>query len=103
GISFEPKVPRRMAEEENLAAVANVPLFIKYPQQRRGRVSEQPVKTIDIVPTIAAELGIDDVYETDGEPIPRQAGSDALGSAEVEVVNGRSETVTLPITEMIAQ
>lgn len=104
GISFAPGVPRRMADEENLAAVANVPLFIKYPGQEIGRVDRRHVQTVDVLPTIARELDIDDLFATEGEPIPREPDRNpASVEGDVEVVNGRGERVSMPLAQMIEQ
>jgi hypothetical protein len=44
---------RRAVSTANLAEIAPVPLFVKYPEQREGAVDERFVKTLDILPTIA--------------------------------------------------
>ena len=44
---------RRAATTANLAEIAPVPLFVKYPGQRDGATDERFVKTIDVLPTIA--------------------------------------------------
>lgn len=49
---------RREISEENAAWIAPVPLFIKYPEQQRGRQVTRPVTTGNIFPTIADELGL---------------------------------------------
>jgi hypothetical protein len=57
GHSFAPGEFDRELSELNLADVLSVPLFIKRPGQRVGVVSDRNVETIDILPTIADELG----------------------------------------------
>ena len=70
GISFQGKgVYRRIAEKENLGGVGNPPLFIKYPGQKKGGLSVTHTQTIDIVPTIARQLGIAHPYTMEGKPI----------------------------------
>lgn len=112
GISFTPGVPRRIAVPENIAGVANPPLFIKYPGQVDGAVSEQLVRTIDVLPTIVDQLKIRGAYEMEGEPIPppgpgSQAGSNAAegGTADREavVLNGYGEEVEIDREEMLSQ
>lgn len=101
GISFKQGVPRRIAVPENLAGVANPPLFIKYPGQEHPRVYRGHVRTVDIVPTIATEIGVEGMYETDGVPIPR--GEDGQGDgSKVEVLNGTGETITATVEEIKA-
>ena len=58
GASLRPGTPFRMPTRETFADVAGVPLLIKQPQQRTGRVVTTNVETIDILPTIAAGLGV---------------------------------------------
>lgn len=70
GISFEGgDVPQRQADTRAMGEVANPPLFIKYPGQKKGVVSPKHSITIDIVPTIAEAVGVKDGYETDGVPL----------------------------------
>ncbi|TWG63521.1 sulfatase-like hydrolase/transferase [Aminobacter sp. J44] len=65
GRSFTRNRPLRRMTDEN-AEVLHVPLFIKRPGQKDGQVSEAPASTLDILPTIAAELGIDYSWNLDG-------------------------------------
>jgi hypothetical protein len=44
------------------------PLMIKAPQQQRGRVSDANVQSIDLLPTIADEIGIRVPWKVDGIP-----------------------------------
>ncbi len=73
GISFEGNgVPQRQADKRAMGEVANPPLFIKYPGQKKGVVSRKHSMTLDIVPTIAQAVGVKDPYETDGVPLQGQ-------------------------------
>ena len=58
GVSFRAGDRRRTPTPTNLHDVASVPLFIKVPRQRSGRVEGGAVRTIDVLPTIGRELGI---------------------------------------------
>ncbi len=58
GASFEPNGLMRQVVPANLPDIAGVPLFVKYPGQRKGRIDNRAAKTIDIVPTIADVLGV---------------------------------------------
>jgi hypothetical protein len=70
GISFEGNgVPQRQADKRAMGEVANPPLFIKYPGQKKGVVSPKHSMTLDIVPTIAKAVGVDDLYDTTGVPL----------------------------------
>ena len=66
GHSFRPGVPRRLPTETNLEDVLEVPLFVKRPGQARGSIFEHAVRTIDIVPTIAAAAGAEPPWTVDG-------------------------------------
>jgi hypothetical protein len=57
---------RRRLDRENAGEVAPIPLFIKAPHQRRGRVDDAYVETIDILPTIFDVLNLDPKVKMDG-------------------------------------
>jgi hypothetical protein len=46
--------------------VLRIPLLIKAPHQREGRISDRNVETIDLLPTIADHLGFDVPWEVQG-------------------------------------
>ncbi len=69
GLSLQPGQSIRQPTESSFADVAAVPLFIKRPAQRRGRVIDANVEVIDIVPTLAAELGVDLPWSPDGSNV----------------------------------
>jgi hypothetical protein len=87
GVSFRVgRYDRRAVTPENVADIAPVPLFIKAPGQRSGRVSTRPVQTIDILPTMAADLGVRLPWKVDGRPadggtFPRRPGADMVTRA----------------------
>lgn len=61
GVSFELGAFNRRAvrrDARNVEEIALVPLFVKRPGQRRGRVSSAWVRGTDVVPTIADVLGL---------------------------------------------
>jgi hypothetical protein len=66
GVSFRPGQPRRRAVAGNLADILSVPLFVKRPFQESGGISDQPVESVDILPTVADVLGIELELPTDG-------------------------------------
>ncbi len=66
GASFRPGVTLRDVRSGHVADVASVPLFVKYPAQKRGSVDERAARTIDIVPTVADVLGIRLPWRVDG-------------------------------------
>jgi hypothetical protein len=58
GVSFRGGDQRRRATPTNLDDIAFMPLFVKLPGQKQGRVDDGFARTIDILPTIAHVLGI---------------------------------------------
>ena len=99
GISFEGRgVPQRQADERAMGEVANPPLFIKYPGQKKGRVSFASSQTLDIVPTIARAVGVKDLYETDGVPL-----QGPVPEREVTITDPQGELISVPLSEMILQ
>ena len=71
GVSFRPGGSRRLIRQATGSDIAAVPLFIKYPGQKRGRIDDSMVRTVDVVPTIARELGTRLPWEADGRAITR--------------------------------
>lgn len=65
GIGFHTGMERRTVTSLNIEDLAPVPLFVKLPGRRRGRVIDRHVETVDVLPTIldaanvAAPEGID--------------------------------------------
>jgi hypothetical protein len=69
GISFRADQKRRPLSQSNLQDIAWVPLLVKLPHQRRGRVERAAARTIDIVPTIAAATGVTIPWPVDGHSL----------------------------------
>ncbi|HEV3304029.1 MAG TPA: sulfatase-like hydrolase/transferase [Planctomycetaceae bacterium] len=72
GVSFRPGHSRRMPDADNLADIASVPLFIKLPDQKEGRIDDRNVESVDILPTIAETLGIELSEPVDGIPVSQE-------------------------------
>ena len=67
GVAFiKGRRDRRRLDAENYGEIAPIPLFIKAPGQREGRVNDAYVETIDILPTILDILKIDPKVKMDG-------------------------------------
>jgi hypothetical protein len=98
GINFDPKTYRRIASPGDFGGIANSPLFIKYPGQRKGKVSEVHTRTIDILPTIAQVLGVDLPFKTEGKPI-----SEDSATGRITIKNGLKSTVSEPFAKMLAE
>lgn len=100
GVSFQGgDIPQRMAGTESMGEVANPPLFIKYPGQKKGVVDPVHSMTLDVVPTIAKELNIQGMYETDGVPLQ----GDDVPDRDVLVKDVKNNEFTLPIEDVIEQ
>jgi hypothetical protein len=51
-------IDRRTIVPYNAFDVAPIPLFIKGPRQRRGRIDRSMIRTYDVLPTVAAHIGL---------------------------------------------
>ena len=69
GASLRAGFPFLQATEASFADVAAVPLFIKRPGQQRGETVDTNVETIDVLPTLAAALGVRLPWTTDGSDV----------------------------------
>ena len=49
---------RRTIVPANAKDIAPVPVFIKYPRQRRGRIDRSLLRTYDVLPTVARRIGL---------------------------------------------
>lgn len=69
GATFQPGMARRAIDTTNFAEMANTPLFVKYPGQEEGKISDAPTRSIDIVPTIAKVAGVESGWDYEGQPL----------------------------------
>ena len=74
GVAFPRRRERRRLGRETVAEIAPVPLLIKAPGQKRGKIDDAWVSTIDILPTVFDVLGLDPKVKMDG----RSAFSDEV-------------------------
>ncbi|MBA2580499.1 MAG: sulfatase-like hydrolase/transferase, partial [Thermoleophilaceae bacterium] len=58
GVSFKAGGWRRPVSAANVGDVAPTALFVKRPGERGGRIDDAPVRTIDVLPTIADVLDV---------------------------------------------
>jgi Sulfatase len=69
---------RRELTTDNAEDIVTIPLLVKYPDQREGRIDPKWARTIDVLPTIADVLGIRLPFRVDGrslrapQPVPTQ-------------------------------
>jgi hypothetical protein len=66
GEAFLPGRSRRDPAPETLPAILPVPLFIKLPGQRTGRIDDRNVESIDVLPTLADLLSLELPGPVDG-------------------------------------
>jgi hypothetical protein len=100
GLSFRAGQKRRPASAANLQDIAYVPLFVKLPHERRGRVVRAPTRSVDVLPTIAAVLGVQVPWRVDGH--------DALSPAAprerfVSVAKDHGRRFVVPVAELEAR
>jgi hypothetical protein len=100
GASFVTGKPRRPATRDNLGAIAPVPLFVKLPGQRDGRVDDGAVRTIDVLPTIAAAAGAPVPWRTDGVPASQRRVDPG---ARIGVSHAGEPAVSEPLSYVLAQ
>ena len=95
GISFRGGDKRRQPTAANLSELAFIPLFMKLPRQRSGRIVDTHVTTEDILPTIADVLGVEVPWQTTGHSALSDAPS---GHPFVQV-----GTLKVPYARVLAQ
>ncbi len=66
GISYMPGQRPRKFDGPNAAELLWVPLFVKLPGQRQGRVDDRNWQHVDLLPTIADVLGVKVPWQVDG-------------------------------------
>ena len=75
GIAFHVGMERRAVTPRNVQDLAPVPLIVKLPGQRRGRVVDRHVETIDVLPTILELAGAPAPARLDGHSLLRPAAA----------------------------
>ncbi len=73
GVSFRPGQYFKGFSAANLADIMSVPLLIKAPHQRRGRIDDSNIQSVDVMPTIASLLDVKLTWTPEG----RAAGTGA--------------------------
>jgi hypothetical protein len=66
GVSFHPGGHRRYVDLDNVGDIAPIPIFVKKPGQQKGNMDTFSATSIDLVPTIADELGVKIPWKVDG-------------------------------------
>jgi hypothetical protein len=94
GASFRANRDRRAVSAENLSEIAPVPFIVKYPRQRKGRISDRAVRTTDVLPTLAEAASVSIPWKTEGMPAERRSASPA-SPVDVTRAGRRGETKSL--------
>ena len=97
GASFRPGELRRDATAENVHEVMLMPFLLKAPGQRRGAVRDDPVQTIDVMPTLAAALGTRLPWRTDGH----NALTAPVRRERVTTINQSGTRVSIGVEELL--
>ena len=88
GLAWQVGVPtRRSVDDRNVEEIAPVPLIVKAPGQRQGRVDDALVSTLDVTPTLADVLGWRLALPRRRQPgeQPRRAAAPHAAAAEPRV------------------
>lgn len=72
GVSFRPKHSRRVPDADIVPDILSVPLFIKWPGQKNGKVDDRNVESVDLLPTVAEVLKIDLPEPVDGLSVSQE-------------------------------
>jgi hypothetical protein len=97
GASFMPGHPLRAADAEDLPSIASIPLFVKAPGQREGKLDTANVHITDVLPTIADRLGVKLPWPTDGQVAERASEG---GEVRLQPHYGDAD-LTLPFAEYV--
>jgi hypothetical protein len=96
GEAFLHHADRHEATSDNVDEIAATPLVIKAPGQQRGRIDDRPVRTLDVLPTIADLLGARLPWPVQGRSIWPQS---AQLSQRVEFVQRSGNRLVLPFED----
>lgn len=66
GAAYRDGAYHRRLTEGNVADIALVPMVVKAPHQREGRIWDNPVSTLDLLPAITELVGVEIPWEIDG-------------------------------------
>ncbi len=101
GVAFPKARERRRLTRANAGEIAPVPLFIKAPGQKTGKVDQAWVSTIDILPTIFDVLNLNPRVKMDG----RSAYSKEVRDRDTLHILQRNtfEELNIPVSEFVPE
>jgi hypothetical protein len=100
GETFLPGGPRRNVTRTNLADIAFIPLFVKLPGQKRGRIDDSYATNMDVLPTIASVLHTKLPWRVDGNSL---AGGKLPRDATVSLLDSGNRPIEAPLRALRAQ
>ena len=98
GMSVRAGEPRRPATAGNVQDIAPVPLLVKWPGQRRGRIDPRAVRTVDVLPTIAKAAGVRVPWPIAGRPADERPVD---GRAPVDISHAGVPAITVPLATVL--
>jgi hypothetical protein len=106
GAAFRKDQDRRVVTNKNLEDLASIPFFIKVPHQRKGRIDDSFVRTVDVIPTIADVLHIRLPWKVDGhsvfsQAIDRRRTVEMEQGAQATIGQGTGFKAVMPIQEYL--
>jgi Sulfatase len=101
GVAFPHARERRRLTRESADEIAPIPLLIKAPGQKQGKVDEAWVSTIDILPTIFDTLNLDPRVKMDG----KSAYSDEVQNRDTlhMELRGSFEGLDIPASDFVRE
>jgi hypothetical protein len=99
GETFLPGGPRRNVTQTNLADVEFVPLFVKLPGQKHGRIDDSYATNMDVFPTVAHVLKAPIPWHVDGQSL---VGTKLQAEATVSVLAGNGRPISAPLSKLRA-
>ena len=103
GLGFQPGDKRRDVTPTNVGDIAGVPLLVKRPGQRHGRVVDAYARSLDVVPTIADVLDARLAYRVEGTSLFDAARREPREIAIGERDSSRVVAATAAVTAQRAQ
>lgn len=92
GMGLQAGLPSREITPQTMAELHRVPLFVKYPGQEDGEIDERPAEILDLFPTVAGVVGLE------------ERSDDGRSGARLDLppVEGRMQTVPVDPEEFQA-
>lgn len=100
GETFLPGEPRRNVTKANFADIGFIPLFVKLPGQKRGRIDDSFATNMDVLPTIAHVLRARLPWHVDGRPL---VGGRLPADATVSVLSSSGRSIQERLSKLRAQ